>query len=185
VSAALKRKPKRCAATRVDGNRCTVHVISSAGAVRLLDAGIALVATPTDYCSMHCRTPAARREMSRKGGHYSPKQAAVNQKAVAREKPAMPDEITIKSKTLIRELLAAKLPGLWPAEPDTKRVALGAYLAMTMFDAGDNGEFMLSLMPRGLEMRAHELEAIAQEELRDAISQLEPEEQTTGVEAAG
>ena len=64
-------------------------------------------------------------------------------------------------------------------EPDTKRVALGAYLAITMFDPGDNGEFMLSLIPRGLELRAHELEAIAQEELRDAISRLEPDEQTT------
>lgn len=117
MSAVLKRKPKRCAATRVDGSRCTVHVISAAGAVRLLDRGVALVATPTDYCSMHCRTPAARREMSRKGGHYSPKQAAVNQKALEREKPAMPDEIAIKSKTLIRELLAATIPSVFRWSP--------------------------------------------------------------------
>ena len=50
---------------------------------------------------------------------------------------------------------------------------------MVMFDPGDNGEFVLSLMPRGLEKRAHEVEAIAQEELRDAISGLEPEQQST------
>ena len=126
MSAVLKRKPKRCAATRVDGNRCTVHVISAAGAVRLLDRGVALVATPTDYCSMHCRTPAARREMSRKGGRYSPKRDRVNQKALERAKPAMPDEHKLTFKRVIRELLGAKLPGVWPGVPDAKRVALGA-----------------------------------------------------------
>jgi hypothetical protein len=174
--AALSRKPRTCAATRADGNRCTVHVISAAGAVRLLDRGIALVETPTDYCSMHCRTPAARREMSRKGGHWSPKRAEVNRQPPERE--PMPDEHKLATKQVIRELLGAKLPGVWPAEPDTKRVAFGAYLAMAMFDPGDNGEFILSLMPRALHSRVHEVEAIAQEELRDAISGLEPDEQS-------
>jgi hypothetical protein len=174
--AALTRRSRTCAATRADGNPCTVHVISAAGAVRLLDRGIALVETPTDYCSMHCRTPAARREMSRKGGHYSPKRAKAG--APAPEREPMPDEHKLATKQVIRELLGAKLPGVWPAEPDTKRVALGAYLAMAMFDPGDNGEFILSLMPRGLHARAHEVERIAHEELRDAISGLEPDEQS-------
>jgi hypothetical protein len=176
--AALSRKPRTCAATRADGNRCTVHVISAAGAVRLLDRGIALVETPTDYCSMHCRTPAARREMSRKGGQYSPKRARAEADAVEPARDPMPDEYKLATKRVIRELLGAKLPGVWPAEPDMKQVALGAYLAMAMFDPGDNGEFMLSLMPRALHSRVHEVEAIAQEELRDAISGLEPDEQS-------
>jgi hypothetical protein len=175
--AALSRRPRTCAATRADGNPCIVRVISAAGAARLLDKGIALVETPTDYCSMHCRTPAARREMSRKGGHWSPKRASVNQQKPERE--SMPDDIKLASKRVIRELLGGKLPGVWPAEPDMKRVALGAYVAMVMFDPGDNGEFMLSLMPRALHSRVHEVETIAQEELRDAISGLEPDQQST------
>jgi hypothetical protein len=175
--AALSRKPRRCAATRADGNRCTVHVISAAGAVRLLDRGISLVETPTDYCSMHCRTPAARREMSRKGGHWSPKRAKAEAPAPDRE--PMPDDIRLASKRLIRELLDAKLPGVWPVEPDVRRVSVGVYLAVTMFDAGDNGDFMLSLMPRGLHARAQEVEAIAQDELRAVISELEPDAQST------
>jgi hypothetical protein len=46
--------------------------------VRLLDRGISLVSDPTSFCSWHCRTPAAIREMAVRGGKFSPKTAAVN-----------------------------------------------------------------------------------------------------------
>jgi hypothetical protein len=149
--AALSRKPRTCAATRADGNACTVHVISAAGAAKLLDRGIALVENPGDYCAMHCRTPAARREMSRKGGRWSPKLASVNQKEPKRE--PMPDDHKLATKRLIRELLTATLEGVFPVEPDVRRVSVGAFLALQMFDPGDNGDFLLSLMPRGLHAR--------------------------------
>jgi hypothetical protein len=178
VNAALKRKPKRCAATKTNGNPCTSSVISAEGAVRLLDKGIALVADPTSYCSWHCRTPQAIREMAVRGGKFSPKAAAVNREPEARE--PMPDDVTIATKMLIRELLAATIPNVFPVEPDVRTRALGVYLALQMFEPDDRGSFAPSLLPhRSLD----EIDAIAQDELRAMISQLKPEAQSTVWEA--
>jgi len=169
----LQKKRPQCAATRTDGERCTSWTITAEGAVRLLDRGIALQANPTDFCSWHCRTPEEQKRMSVKGGSVSPKQRLREQRE-ARELPRkpLPDEIAVTAYQLIRSLLASTLPNVFPVEPDMRRRALGVYLALVMFDPGDRGAFIASLLP------GHQnVEELAQQELRDVIFGLDHTQQ--------
>jgi hypothetical protein len=169
----LQKKRAKCAATKANGDPCTQYAITDDVVARMLDKGISLVSDPTSYCSWHCRTPEALRAMSRKGGRWSPKRAQVNPE-VGSDREPMPDEMTITAKTLIRQLLAATLPTVFPVEPDIRTRALGVYLALQMYDPDDVGSFVLSLLPY---RRPDEVEGIAQEELRATISQLAAEDQ--------
>jgi hypothetical protein len=177
-----KRKLRTCAATKTNGEPCTQFVLSEEGMTKLLDRGISLVADPTSYCSWHARTPEELFEMAARGGSFSPKRAKAEPEAQPPELERMPDELALASRTLIRELLAASIEGVFPVEPDVRRRALGVYLALQIFDPGDRGSFVKSLLPRSLHGRAQELETIASDELRDTISGLERSDQETAWE---
>jgi hypothetical protein len=86
----------------------------------------------------------------------------------------MPREIVARVQPALKELLRAKLPGT--RESDVRSVALGAYVAVHMYCAAEDRERLLQqLLPADLQIR-DDLWTTAEDELRDMIEELPPEQ---------
>jgi len=168
----LKRKAKRCEHLKEDGTQCSGYVVTKDGVQKLLDEGISLVADPAGrLCAFHSRTVEERYEMSVRGGSYSPKRAKAERQQQEEARDPMPRQFAAAAYQLISTLIEAKLP-TFPPEPDSRKVALGVYLATVVYDPPyDRGTFVAKILPRGVYMR----EDAVEDELRAILEELDPD----------
>ena len=167
----MRRQRPRCVYERESGERCKNGRLTPDGVQKLIDANVALVADPEQFCSYHARAEGARRRMQQAGGANSRNKP----KRPAPDPPEMRDDVRISVYTLVRSLLAAKLP-VFPVETDARKAVVGAYVAAHIFKPPDDiGTFVRSLMPRDVHRRT-DLVELAEQELQDMIQELDPKE---------
>ena len=178
MSTVLKRPRPRCSFVKANGEKCRGYRLTREGVLKMLDNGFDLVANAESRCGYHARSEAERYEMSVRGGSYSPKRIRAEREQERKQAEAqMPQEIKLAGYTLIRGLIAAKLPTI-PPEPDVQRVALGVYLASQICAPPDDRmRFINSLLPRDLRGR-DDIAEIAETQLQDAIGTLDAAEQS-------
>jgi hypothetical protein len=174
--AVLQKKRIPCEYVKASGERCNGYRLTREGVGKLLDADISLVADPERFCSYHARTEEERYEMQHRGGSYSAKKAAEQRVALAKArlevKVTMPRDIVNASQALVRELLAAKIPGTFPPETDVRKAAVGAFVAAHLYaQPDDRGRLAHSLLPRELRHR-DDIAEVAEHELQAAIDDL-------------
>jgi hypothetical protein len=174
----IERKPPRCTHVKANGEQCRGYRLSKDGLQKMLDAGFDLVANPEGLCSYHARTEAERYEMQSRGGSFSAQRAAEVKaeklQAALDAREIMPRELVIAAQALVRELLAAKLPGT--RETDIRRASVGALLAATLYaPPEDHDRLLQQLLPRDVRGRGDALD-IAEHELQRYIEALAPSE---------
>jgi hypothetical protein len=185
LTVTLKRKAPTCSATKKDGDPCTRSRVGKDALQRMLDEGFDLVADPESFCAYHARSEAERYSMSVRGGSYSPKRAKAERQQLEQARDPMPRQLAAAAYQLITTLLAARLPGTFPAEVDFRKVALGAYLATAVYDPPqDRAHFIQSILPRGVHNREDAVE-VAENELRAVIEELPAEERALAWQMLG
>jgi hypothetical protein len=174
----IKPKPPRCTHIKANGEQCQNGRLTKDGLQSMRDHSFDLVADAEQYCSYHARTPEERYEMQSRAGSFSQKRAAERKaeklQAAWDARETMPRELVIASQQLVRVLLTTKLPGT--RETDVRRASVGALLAAHLYGQPDDRDRLLhNLLPRDVHARS-DLLAIAEDELRTMIDELDPSE---------
>jgi hypothetical protein len=137
---------RQCSFTRDDGLRCRAYAI-----------------TDSDFCNTHSGTREELLARASRGGQGLARKRRETQ-TVAREARAPIEWTTMRRvEEILRELLAAKLPG---GEADFPKASVALLLVWKLFDPPEPFEqFAAKTLPREVAHRAREAERVAREEL--------------------